>query len=297
MLGAMLGGGLSVVACGASADTPDEGDSASDGVPGSTGAGTGGSPGGDGSIDVSNDADPVPDPPGYGKLCKSEEGRAGQCTPSAASDPCIDENTEDGGSTAPVFNSCALVSTDDGTVGVCDAQGKGVYADPCQSARDCGAGLGCVPAASGQNDDDVGGACRDYCCGDPEACPKDTFCAPAPMTEALEVEIPVCLPATNCKLLEECDDPDLACTVVRADGTTSCVKPSSNGTAGQACSCEDNGYCSCAKGHMCANLVNECKKLCHEGASEDCPEGTVCQGGSMEFPEGFGVCVASGSYD
>jgi hypothetical protein len=290
MFCAMLGGGLSAVACGASSQGSPDADGSSDGPSGSAGAGTGGSPSGDGSIDVSNDTDPAPQPSGYGHLCQGDELREGQCVPSPASDPCPDENAEDGGSTAPVLNSCALAPDgESGAVGTCGAQGKGVYADPCQTARDCGAGLGCVPAASGQNDDDVGGACRDYCCGDVEACPKDTFCATEPMTEASDVLIPVCVPASNCKLLEPCDDPALACTVVRADGTTSCVEPGDG---------HEGDVCPCADGYMCAKLTNECKKLCHEGgASDDCPEGTVCQGGSMEFPEGFGVCVASGSYN
>lgn len=287
----MLGGGLSVVACGASADDMAEGAGSGSDGPTGPGAGTGGAPGGDGSVDVSNDTEPAPAPPGFAELCQADDLRDGQCTPDANQDECLDENTEDGGSTAPVLNACVLVpSGKGGAVGVCDAQGKGVYADPCQSALDCGAGLGCVPASAGQRDD-YGGACRNYCCKEVEACPADTYCAVQPMVEATDVDIPVCVPATNCKLLEPCGE-GMACTVVRAAGTTSCV-PAGDGHEGDAC----NEQGVCADGYMCAKLTNECKKLCHQGASEDCPTNMVCQGGSMEFPAGFGVCVASSDYN
>jgi len=280
-------GASAVAAC--SVQGGSAGDFAESEMPGS-----GGGPSGDGSIDVANDSDPAPgSPPDYSDLCGANaRGRTdeGLCVPDAEGDPCIDTSpADDAGSTAPEVSACHLISAGEGTaVGKCSPEGPGVYASPCQSAADCGTGLGCVPATAGAEGNDYGGACRDYCCGDVEACPKDTFCVPQPMSEDTDVDIPVCIPATNCTLLTEgaCDE-GLACTIVRSDGTTSCVTPGEG---------QENDGCPCADGYMCAKHVNQCKKLCHADKPEDCSPGTTCQGGSMEFPEGFGVCVGTEAY-
>jgi hypothetical protein len=101
--------------------------------------------------------------------------------------------------------------------------------------------------------------------------------------------VPVCVPTTNCQLLDDGSCPDgQTCSIVRASGTTSCVDPG-QGQLGQAC--------PCAAGLVCAKLTNLCKKLCHIGQDEvDCPNGGTCQGGSMGYPDGIGICVG-GSMD
>ena len=75
------------------------------------------------------------------------------------------------------------------------------------------------------------------------------------------------------------------CTIVRNDGTTSCVTP---GTG------KRGAKCPCAGGYVCAPATNSCVKLCRIGNdAADCEGGGACQGGVMVYPEGFGVCVYS----
>lgn len=75
-----------------------------------------------------------------------------------------------------------------------------------------------------------------------------------------------------------------ACTVVKRDGTTSCVEPGS-GVAGQAC--------PCAAGHICSQASNQCLKICRVGPAEECGSGR-CQA-IADFPDGYGVCIAMAS--
>ena len=110
----------------------------------------------------------------------------------------------------------------------------------------------------------------------------DTYCAPVPMAEAA-VKIPVCLPAKKCKPLDDstCTDGQ-TCTIVRDDGTTSCVDPG-DGSRGD--------FCPCAAGQVCSKITNTCLKLCHIGNdAADCGAGS-CQGGVMGYPDGIGICV------
>ncbi|MEZ4298011.1 MAG: hypothetical protein R3B70_23845 [Polyangiaceae bacterium] len=177
---------------------------------------------------------------------------------------------------------CKLVVGADGIERACRAVGAYPELSPCNSAADCGAGLGCVLAA-----DQGTGVCREYCCGDVELCGPKTFCAPRPMAEANGVSIPVCVDADDCTLLEDgqCAD-GLVCTVVRADGTTACVPPGT-GKQGEPC--------PCAPGFACTKLLNECRKICHtkpQGSAEECEPGYGCQGNSS-LPEGFGLCIAT----
>ena len=165
--------------------------------------------------------------------------------------------------------------------GLCGFAGDKALNQECFSASDCAPGLGCV----GDN-----GRCRPYCCDDLEACPASTYCAPAPMAKADVPEgtptpfIPVCVAAVNCTLLDDstCPDETQTCTIVRQDGTTSCVAPGA-GKLGDPC--------SCAAGFVCSTAVNECKQLCHIGSAKDCPSDHSCQGGALNYPDGFGVCV------
>jgi hypothetical protein len=102
------------------------------------------------------------------------------------------------------------------------------------------------------------------------------------MAEAA-VKIPVCLPVQKCKPLEDqtCSSGQ-TCTIVRDDGTTSCVDPG-DGARGEAC--------PCAAGFVCSKVNNTCLKLCRIGKdATDCGVGS-CQGGVMAYPEGIGICV------
>jgi hypothetical protein len=175
----------------------------------------------------------------------------------------------------PITLTCKLAPISGAAVAGCTPAGDLVVSNPCQTAADCGVGLACVATPSG-------GVCRPYCCGQVEACPIDTYCAPVPMAEAA-VKIPVCLPAYKCKPLDDstCMNGQ-TCTIVRDDGTTSCVDPG-DGSRGDAC--------PCSAGQVCSKITNTCLKLCHIGNdTADCGAGS-CQGGVMGYPDGIGICV------
>jgi hypothetical protein len=179
--------------------------------------------------------------------------------------------------------ACQLIPQKDTAIAECapaGASGEGVV---CQNAQDCMPGLGCAATPNG------GGVCRSYCCGNAETdCPAKTYCAPQPMSEdkasAEPVAIPVCIPTTNCQLLNDATcTAGLTCAIVREDGTTSCIPP------GQG---QLNEPCPCAAGFVCTQLTNACKKLCRNGKdAEDCGGMATCQVGSAGYPEGYGVCV------
>jgi hypothetical protein len=160
---------------------------------------------------------------------------------------------------------------------------------PCNTAADCAAGLGCIDTPNG-------GTCQPYCCGDVEACPNNTFCVPKLMAEDKATQIPVCVPTDNCTLLSEhscssanpptpgCCADGLACFIVRGNGATTCMAPGA-GQLGDPCPCD--------AGYVCSKLTNQCRKLCRLGNdATDCPNGGKCEGGSTAYPVGYGVCIA-----
>lgn len=179
---------------------------------------------------------------------------------------------------------CQLVLDDGDAIPSCRPAGRFEAGGPCHSGADCAAGLGCVAA------DGEGGVCRQYCCGHVESCAAGTYCDERPMAESVvasaPVPIPVCVPAMNCELLNDSVCPTgLTCTIVREDGTTSCVVPGEGRTGEQ---------CPCAPGFVCSMLTNQCKQLCRiDSRAQDCGAGAKCQGGSAIYPAGFGVCVST----
>ncbi len=187
---------------------------------------------------------------------------------------------EQQGHSGAVQGICTLtLNSSDELVNACALPGEVEVGLPCLDVGDCAPGLACVHP----------GECRPYCCGDLEQCPKDTFC----QLELLEddgkgettVEIPVCAVANNCTLLDDATCPSgLTCSIVRVDGTTSCVKPGQGGLGDP---------CRCDAGFVCAWALNECYQLCKIGSSNTCPAGYACQGGSSMYPNGFGVCVTN----
>ena len=170
--------------------------------------------------------------------------------------------------------ACQLVAEASKAVAACASVGEFAAGDPCESAAHCGAGLGCVATPSG-------GVCRAYCCDEVEDCAADTYCAPLAMAESA-VKVPVCIPVKKCQPLDDttCDNGQ-TCTIVRDDGTTSCVDP------GPGLRSEG---CPCAPGFVCSKINNTCLQLCQLGNDADCMGGT-CQGGVMGYPEGIGICV------
>ncbi|MEZ4443672.1 MAG: hypothetical protein R3B72_31665 [Polyangiaceae bacterium] len=182
------------------------------------------------------------------------------------------------GGSAPVDYDCKLVPDRRVAQGVCVETGTVNAGQSCLTAHDCAPGFGCVGV----------GVCRPYCCGDLEACPTGTYCSLLPLTETIDrtepLMIPVCTLATNCTLLDASTcAPGETCTIVREDGTTSCVVPG-RGTI--------DDPCPCAADHVCNADKNKCFKLCELGKQADCPQTHICQAGSNIYPQGFGICVS-----
>ncbi len=183
----------------------------------------------------------------------------------------------------PPSTSCQVVPTDLGPIAECLTPGLLQEGEPCEKASNCSASLGCVRMGSGV------GVCRAYCCGDLEACAAGTYCTLGAMAEDViskpPMQIPVCAPATPCTLLDDntCMN-GLTCTLVRKDGTTSCVEPGLG---------KDGDACPCSAGQVCMLSSRTCRPLCHLGGN-DCQKGGVCQGGSDGFPNGIGICVGGG---
>jgi hypothetical protein len=196
----------------------------------------------------------------------------------------------------PPRYSCQLGSDDRGTVSrVCGAAGSQQKEQACTSSIDCAPGLGCVgPARSGR--------CLPYCCAEgADTCEQGFYCAERPLrSEALgEADgplVPVCDRAENCSLGEQEDctgprcvcGPEMACQLVRPDGTTACLTlPEHPGQAGEACPCDRGYHCSQA------TEPAVCVKTCDldEADSDTCGVG-VCQS-TPALPPGWGICVGA----
>lgn len=171
----------------------------------------------------------------------------------------------------------------------CAPAGVGALDNPCGASRDCAPGLACVG-------DTALARCRHFCCGGADVCSPGTYCSEQPLRESSEpagapaLQVPVCVAADNCDLGEPFPCPPgrgctcsegRACSVVRPDGTTSCVVPG-KGLAGAAC--------PCAAGHICSQGSLRCLKLCKTtDVGQTCGLGR-CQA-TAELPTSYGVCV------
>jgi hypothetical protein len=250
------------------------------------------------------DYEPPPQPDqdtldaGVGDAGSTPEGDAGL----DAGGPNIDGNftqPEPPASGPPRF-ACQLALGKDSKVSrACGVAGSQTAEQACTSSLDCAPGLGCVGAFGS-------GRCLPFCCGvGPDSCAEGFYCAERPLrSETLgEVDgplVPVCDRADNCSLGESKDctgprclcGPDMACTLVRPDGTTSCVQlpdPEERGQQGDPCPCDRGFHCSQA------TEPAQCVKTCDldEDDSDTCGAG-VCQA-SPVLPAGWGVCVGATS--
>ena len=228
-----------------------------------------------GSAGSGNASDAQTSPPNDNRYSVYCGGDSAECTPGTSEcTPGGNPNMSSGSGESLI--ACQLTALGGEVTATCNAVGTSHAGDPCRSVSHCAAGLGCA------NTKNVG-ICRRYCCDDAEACPSNTYCALQPMTEAPDDKIPVCAPVTNCTLLDNygCAANE-ACTIVRKDGTTSCVTPGPG---------KRDEPCPCAAGYVCAPATNTCVKLCHTGKDDvDCAGG-FCQGGVKLYPEGVGICV------
>ncbi|MGE0324498.1 MAG: hypothetical protein AB7K71_20420 [Polyangiaceae bacterium] len=282
------GGSGPVVACGEGACQPDDPLSCKDYMPsGGSGGGAQGGTGGTGGAGTTAGAGGTGDAGDAGDAGASLTGGAAGAAGAGSAMKGIPPGE------TPVF-ACHIRR--EGTSDLarrCELAGAKDTGEPCTSSGDCMPGLGCV------GEENLG-RCRPFCCDTETSCAEHSFCAERPLRDDASAEngqlsVPVCAPADNCSLGEPypCDNTDptagcvckegTACTVVRADGTTSCVPPGA-GTVGQDC--------PCAAGHICSQASGRCVRICKLGAANsECGTGR-CQA-PANFPEGYGVCVSS----
>jgi hypothetical protein len=281
---AILGAGLGASGVGACAAF----DASAGGTSGDYGGASGSTVGtgdGDASVDVAPDGERPTGPITYAALCGE-----GACDPneSGCIPPAPNGDTGGGGAGPGTSGSggaegsaCHVGSVRGVPVPMCTPAGPGNVQSPCMSDLDCASGLGCVE--SGVDPLSPAGFCQPYCCASLEACPASTYCAPKAHFEEPSLQIPVCEPVTPCPLLIEgaCGEA-LTCTVVRADGTTSCV-PTGDGKLCDAC--------PCAAGFVCSQSTGTCQQLCHTDGVGECGGTTgTCQGGT-NLPSGIGICI------
>lgn len=254
---------------------------------GSTAA-SGGVAGGDADATVP-DAQPDVTPPTYEDLCGEGPcvpGPADGCSPSLGGGSASARSMGGARRGAPRdldFLGCQVVADDEGEpTTACRPTGAGALDAPCQGSVDCQPGSACVPT-EGTRNQTAAGICRPFCCGALEDCDVGSFCAPRALVGEPDLDVPVCVAVTPCELLEDGSCPaGTTCSVVRADGTTSCAPPGN----GELCE-----PCPCAAGYVCAVHTGLCQKLCRTDGTEDECGGGLCQGGSSGYPAGIGVCV------
>ena len=179
---------------------------------------------------------------------------------------------------------CKLSIESNGAVaGMCAEVGEGADRAACITSAQCAPGYGCVGFP---------GECRAYCCGNVDACPAGTYCAPRKPSDGelvgvtnTDVEIPVCDLADGCSLLTpNACEAGKTCSIVRTDGTTSCIDEGI-GAAGEPCPCKAD--------HVCNYALNKCLQLCRTDGEDDCPPDMACQGHGSEYPDGIGICVST----
>jgi hypothetical protein len=258
-------------ATGGVATSLDAGDAASDAAA-------------DASVDASsNDAGPTRGAREAGIEAGPPRARDGGRATGGA--PGIDVPGVDAG---PLF-ACQVNSDDSGSpVRGCGRAGPGDVNAPCASSGDCRATLACVG-------DKGAGRCLPYCCSAKSTrCGAGTYCGKGPLLELgsthAALKVPVCLPADHCQLLEPypCTgsscvcDATTACTIVRGDGTTSCVEPGGS-KAGEPC--------PCAAGYFCSSAIGLCVQICDTADQNACASGK-CQA-TAGFPDGYGLCIGS----
>jgi hypothetical protein len=143
----------------------------------------------------------------------------------------------------------------------------------CTDGSQCNDGQGCVVVG------EMAGVCRGYCCEDLD-CPTDHYCSPRPVAGFLGERVPVCVKAEPCPpLTDACQAEDETCTIVGANGLTSCIPVGD----GQTCD-----PCPCADGYMCNLGTGVCQKLCHTALTDECGgTGGACQA----ILEDVGVCI------
>jgi len=189
--------------------------------------------------------------------------------------------------------ACRVVATAPDATGAaqapaCSPAGNAGDGSWCKSSNECQAGFDCVGA----------GTCQHYCCsGNTECGPElpvavaNEFCDIQATTQTTGVEIPVCMPIHppgGCQLLDADACPTTeTCSVVRDDGSTSCVAIG-GAEAGQPC---DKDHCAASL--VCLGTLGSrtCYQLCETQTGSQCSTAQQCKGGLPLFPDPtIGIC-------
>jgi hypothetical protein len=171
----------------------------------------------------------------------------------------------------------------------CEPAGTGTLGAPCVSRANCAAGLACV-------EENGTAQCRPYCCRGVSSCPAGTYCDSRPTKELVatteRLSVSVCVHGVECRFDDpfpcladrDCSCPTgKTCGLVRADGTTACITPG-NGTEGQPC--------PCAAGHVCAETLGTCFKVCRLVSNAQACSAGFCQA-SANLASIWGICLSS----
>ena len=232
------------------------------------------------------------DAPSDAGAALSDGGDAADRGPALSNrDGSVDDVAEADASSGPrvidepeVPKACYVKPGPTGVIAECTPSGHRGDGETCADSSDCGAGLACV-------DLDAKAQCRPFSCGlAPITCPTGTSYQEAPLrvvgATRDDVKVPVCVPNDHCALLapqNPCPDGEV-CAAAGNEGDTTCIVP---GVGKQGETCDEARRC--AEGMLCSKHNNECVKLCHIGADNECP--VTCQGGNNAIPKGFGICV------
>jgi hypothetical protein len=223
-----------------------------------------------------------------------EPDTAAPCAPVAwPGDAATHGDGGDGGTPRDASaGACHVVTGPAGnTTQACAAAGAGGDGAQCQTGADCMATFECVGSP---------GRCRQYCCGGDTTCKQEKgpqFCDIEPVAwgdldasadASTGYSVPVCVPANGCTLLVDATcTPGQTCTIVKDDGTTSCV------AVGPMHATEPCDTQHCAAGLTC--LGSEGMRLCYQlcrinDPSAPCDTGK-CTGSAQLFKDpSYGIC-------
>jgi hypothetical protein len=151
--------------------------------------------------------------------------------------------------------TCRVVAS--GSDPSCFPAGLGLTNATCSQSNDCAAGHECIAA----------GSCQHYCCGGTPSCEINEFCDVQPTAQDPTVVVPVCMSEVPCLLFQDEFCPaSQQCSVVREDGSTSCVNV---GAAQDGDSCD---AAHCARGLVClgAQGAKQCAPLCYTALPNAC---------------------------
>jgi hypothetical protein len=207
-------------------------------------------------------------PDSYVAMVAGDPGPMTTCNGGDAGAPDPDGGAEAGPT------SCRVNAGGGNLEPTCVPAGYGHDGDTCATGADCAPGFDCTGS----------GTCRSYCCQG-QCLEKTQFCDVQPMYTSTAL-VPVCMPVVACKLLEATGCPaSQTCSIVRDDGTTSCV---ATGPAGVGDSCDT---AHCAVGLVCLGQpsVRFCFQLC-DLTNPQCPANTQCKQDALSKEPTVGIC-------